>query len=321
MANNGSLTTNEDTAATGTLSASDVDGDALTYSIVANGSKGTATITNASTGAFSYTPNLNANGSDSITFRVSDGTLTSNTATVSITIVPVNDAPVAANKSVSTNEDTAVSSTVSATDVDGDTLTYSIVSNGTKGSAVITNAATGAFTYTPNANANGSDSFTFKASDGTVNSNTATVTVTIAPVNDAPVANNGTLNTNEDTPAAGTFSASDVDGDALTYSIVANGSKGTATITNASTGAFSYTPNLNANGSDAVTFRVTDGTLTSNTATVSITIAPVNDAPVASNKSVSTNEDTVVSGTLSATDVDGDALTYSLSPTARRARP
>src|SRR5206468_1203571 len=80
---------------------------------------------------------------------VSDGTVASNTATVTITIVPVNDAPVAANKSVSTNEDAAVSSTVSATDVEGDALTYTVVSNGTKGSAVITNASTGAFTDTP----------------------------------------------------------------------------------------------------------------------------------------------------------------------------
>ena len=70
------LTTNEDTALNGVLVATDVDNTVLTYSIVTNCTKGAATITNASTGAFSYTPNLNANGSDSVTFRVSDGALT-----------------------------------------------------------------------------------------------------------------------------------------------------------------------------------------------------------------------------------------------------
>src|SRR5205085_2524537 len=153
----GSLTTNEDTAAAGTLAASDVEGDALVYSLVTNGSKGTAAITNAATGAFTYTPNLNANGADSFTFKVNDGTLNSNSATVSVTITPVNDAPVASNSSLAVNEDTAATGTLSATDVDGDALTYSIVVNGSKGVATITNASTGAFTYTPGANANGSD--------------------------------------------------------------------------------------------------------------------------------------------------------------------
>ena len=255
MAADGSLTTLEDTPASGTLVASDVDGDALTYAIVANGTKGTATITNVATGAFTYTPNPNANGTDTITFKASDGTVDSNTATIAITITAVNDAPVAADGSLTTLEDTPASGTLVASDVDGDALTYAIVGNGTKGSAVITNAATGAFTYTPNPNANGTDTITFKANDGTVDSNTATVSITITAVNDAPVAADGTLTTLEDTPASGTLVASDVDGDALTYAIVANGTKGTAAITNAATGAFTYTPNPNANGTDTITFK------------------------------------------------------------------
>ena len=264
MASNGALTTPEDTAANGTLAATDVDGDALTYSIVANGLKGTATITNATTGAYTYTPNANASGQDTFTFRASDGSLNSNTATVTVTIAAVNDAPVAANGTLTTTEDTAKSGTLRATDVDGDALPYSIVANGGKGSAAITNAATGAYTYTPNANAFGSDTITFTVNDGTVDSNVATVTITITAVNDAPVAAAGTLTTAEDTPVSGPLSASDVDGDALTYAIVANGSKGSATITNAATGAFTYTPNANASGSDSITFKARDANLDSN---------------------------------------------------------
>ena len=91
------VTTLEDTPLTGTLLASDLNGDPLTFSIVTNGTKGTATITNASTGAYTYTPNPNANGTDSVTFKANDGFLDSNVATIVLSITPVNDAPVAVN--------------------------------------------------------------------------------------------------------------------------------------------------------------------------------------------------------------------------------
>ena len=96
------------------------------------------------------------------------------------TVAPANTAPVATNGTLAVSQDTPASGTLQATDADSNPLTYSIVANGTKGTAVVTNAATGAYTYTPNAGATGADSFTFKANDGTVDSNTATVNVTIA---------------------------------------------------------------------------------------------------------------------------------------------
>ena len=92
------------------------------------------------------------------------------------------------------------------------------MTNGSKGTATITNPNTGSYTYTPNPNVNGIDTFTFKVNDGTVDSNTATVTVTVNSVNDPPTANDGTLTTDENVAAAGALSASDADGDALTYS-------------------------------------------------------------------------------------------------------
>lgn len=98
-------------------------------------------------------------------------------------LIPPNSAPVATDDAILTQEDTATNGALSASDADGDPLTYSIVANGSKGIATITNAATGAFTYTPNANENGTDAFTFKANDGTLDSNTATITVTITPDN------------------------------------------------------------------------------------------------------------------------------------------
>jgi ELWxxDGT repeat protein/VCBS repeat-containing protein len=315
VASNSTPTTPEDTPLNATLVGSDIDSTSLTYSIVTGATNGTVVITNAATGAYTYTPNANFNGSDSFTFKINDGYADSNTATVSITVSAVNDAPVAANATPSTAEDTPLNGTLVATDVDSPSLTYSIVTNASNGTVVITNTATGAYTYTPNANFNGTDSFTFRANDGSVNSNTATVNITITPVNDAPVASGATPTTAEDTPLSGTLVASDVDSPSLTYSIVTNAAHGTVVITNSATGAYTYTPNANYNGPDSFTFKVNDGSLDSNTATVNLTITPVNDAPVGTNKSYSATEDTLkvvntASGLLSgASDVDGDTFT------------
>lgn len=82
MASDGSLTTLQNTLAGGTLSASDPDGDALTYSLVSTGSLGAATVADPATGVYVYTPNRNAAGTDTLTFKVSDGTADSNVATI-----------------------------------------------------------------------------------------------------------------------------------------------------------------------------------------------------------------------------------------------
>jgi len=309
---NASVSLNEDSSVNGILPASDPDGDSLGFSIVTNGSKGRAVITNPATGAFTYTPNKDATGSDSFTFKVSDGTVDSNIATVTVTINPINDPPTVTNSSISTDENQGVSGQLTARDPDGDPLTFSIVTNGSKGSAVITSPATGAFTYTPNKDATGSDSFTFKVNDGTVDSNTATVAVSIAVINEPPTATGSSISTDENQPVSGQLTASDPDGDPLTFSIVANGSKGSAVITNQATGAFTYTPNKDETGSDSFTFKANDGTVDSNIAQVSVTINAVNDPPTASGTSVTTKENQTVSGQLTASDADGDSLTFSI---------
>ncbi len=91
--------------------------------------------------------------------------------------------------------------------------------------------------------------------------------------NTAPVANNADLFPLKNVTALGTLTASDVDGDSLTYSLVSNGSKGTATITNASTGAFQYVPNAGVTGSDSFTFKAADAFADSNIATITVEIS------------------------------------------------
>ena len=214
VANAQSVTTNEDTAKAITLTGSDADGDPLTYSVVTNPAHGTLSGTAPN---LTYTPAANYNGADSFTFKVNDGKVDSAAATVSITVTAVNDAPVANAQSVTTNEDTAKAITLTGSDVDGNPLTYSVVTQ--PGHGTLAGTAPN-LTYTPAANYNGADSFTFKVNDGTVDSASATVSITVTPVNDAPVANAQAVTTNEDTAKAITLTGSDVDGNPLTYSVV-----------------------------------------------------------------------------------------------------
>ena len=269
-ANDQSVTTAEDTTVAITLTATDVDGDTLTYGVAASPANGSLS---GSAPNLNYTPNLNFTGSDSFTFQANDGTTDSNIATVSITVTGINNAPSANDQPVTTAEDTTVAITLTATDVDGGTLTYSVVTPPANGSL---NGTAPNLSYTPNTDFHGSDSFTFQANDGTANSNIATVSITVTPVNDAPIATNQPVTTAEDTTVLITLTAGDVDGNTLTYSVVTspvNGSlSGVAPNLN-------YTPNSDFNGSDSFTFQVSDGTANSNIATVSIGVMPVNDAP------------------------------------------
>jgi hypothetical protein len=299
-----SPTTDEDTAAAITLSATDVDSDSLTYSVVAVPTHGALTGTAPN---LTYTPTANYNGPDSFTFKANDGLADSTVATVSITVTAVNDAPVALAQSPTTAEDTAKAITLSSTDAETNPRTYSVVAGPSHGAL---SGTAPNLTYTPVANYNGLDSFTFKANDGTADSNVATVSITVTAVNDAPVAAAQSPTTAEDTATAITLSATDVESSPLTYSVVAGPSHGALSGTAPN---LTYTPVADYNGPDSFTFKANDGTADSNVATVSITVTPVQDAPVAADQSPTTAEDTAKAITLSATDVDLlDTLTYSV---------
>ena len=195
-------------------------------------------------------------------------------------VANVNDAPAATSLSLTTNEDTVKTGSLAGTDVDGNTLSFAKVTDPGHG-AVVINVQTGAYTYTPAANFNGSDSFSFKVNDGVVDSAAATVSITVNAINDAPAATSLSLTTNEDTVKTGSLAGTDVDGNTLSFAKVTDPGHGTVVV-NAQTGAYTYTPAANFNGSDSFTFKVNDGTLDSATATVSINVVPVNDAPTGS---------------------------------------
>ncbi len=222
--------------------------------------------------------------------------------------------PVAVDDSATTNEDTPVTINVLAndTDVDGDALTVSSVTQGTNGAVTI---ADNKVTYTPNADFNGTDSFTYKAKDGSLDSNDATVTITVNAVNDAPVAVDDSATTDEDTSVTIDVLANDtdVDGGALTVSSVTQGTNGAVTIAD---NKVTYTPNADFNGTDTFTYTVNDGNAGTDTATVNITVNAVNDAPVADAGADQTVEATssdgaeVTMGGTGSSDIDGDKLTH-----------
>jgi len=233
-----------------------------------------------------------------------------------------NVAPVANDDSLTTAEDTAL--TVNApgilgndTDANGNVLTAYFATGPTHG--VVTLYSNGNFTYMPDANYMGPDSFTYRASDGLELSNVATVAINVSGVSDAPIAasNNYSLagNTSLSTPAPGVLSGdTDGDGDTLTALVVANPAHGTLTLQ--PNGSFTYTPTIGYAGTDSFTYRASDGQLTSNIATVTLTVIGVNPpAAVANSYQAYKNTPLTIAapGLLANdSDPDGDALTAAL---------
>jgi hypothetical protein len=202
--------------------------------------------------------------------------------------------PIASYQAATTELGASLNGQVSADDPNGDSLTYSLVTSPAHGS--VTFQADGSFTYTPSSSFGftGVDSFTFQAFDGIAYSNVATVSIVIYPVSLAPVANNDSYSTPENTTltvAAPGVLANDTDpnGLPLTALLVTGPSDGTLTLN--SDGSFTYIPDTNFGGTDSFTYQASDGQFDSNVATVTITVG---NPPVANNDSYTANENTTL---------------------------
>ncbi|SHL81934.1 FecR family protein, partial [Roseovarius marisflavi] len=284
-----SVTNGEDATIVVSVLANDT-GDSLTLVSATDGLNGTTALNDD--GTITYTPNENFSGVDSFSYTASDGQGGSDTATVTVTVTPVNDAPVAQDDSAVTAEDSNVQIAVldNDSDVDGDALS---VTQATAQHGTVLINADGTLSYSPDADFNGTDTISYTVSDGEGGSDTAEVTVTVGAVNDAPVAQDDSAVTAEDSNVqiAVLGNDSDVDGDALsvTQATALNGS----VVINGD-GTLSYTPKADFNGTDTISYTVSDGLGGSDTAEVTVTVGAVNDAPVAQDDSAVTAEDSNV---------------------------
>ncbi len=351
---------NEGDVGSGTLTATDPDGltDGTYFTVTTPASNGTAAI-DATTGAWTFTPtDQNWFGSDSFTVTVTDDLGGTTTQVISVTLANVNDAPVNMVPGAQTvAEDTALNITgLSVTDVDGNLSTVQLsVSNGTlnvtlSGSATISAGANGtnmltlsgtqadinatlvSLVYQGTLNYVGADTLVVQSTDSNSMTDVDIVAITVSGTNDAPVANDDSFTTPENTPISTTLATgvlvndTDLDGDTLTVNTIPVVPVTNGTLVLNTDGSFTYTPNLGFSGLDSFTYEVTDGNGGSAQATVTITVMPVNSAPVitshggGASASISMAENLTNVAAMTATDPDGDPLTYSIVGGADAAR-
>jgi hypothetical protein len=255
----------------------DGNGDPLLVVGLTQPANGLATVV---TGGVEYIPEAGFTGTNTFTYRASDGTLESNTATVTVTVAAPNVAPTAGNDSATTAEDTPVTIAVLGNDSDPESqpLTVQLASQPSSGSAVV-NANDQTVTFTPSLNFNGQTSFTYRASDGINLSNLATVTVTVTAVNDPPVAVGDAAITVTDTAVTIPVLANDSDPDGGSLLVVGLTQPSNGSVQEAA-GSLLYTPRTGFTGTDSFSYRAFDGTLESSDATVTVTVSEVFPAPV-----------------------------------------
>ncbi|EOV0131351.1 tandem-95 repeat protein [Vibrio parahaemolyticus] len=279
--------------------------------------KGNGTLVDNGDGTWTFTPQIDDDTEVSFTFDIIDDEDLVVSGSANLDILPINDAPNAKNDVITTEEDTAVTIDVlvNDSDVEGDVLSIQSASVPSEQGSV--DIVDGKLVFTPAENFNGEATITYIVTDGDL-TDEANVTVTVTPVNDSPVAVDDTVSTQEDTVVTIDVlpNDSDVDGDKLSIqSASVPEAQGKVEIVE---GKLVFTPAENFNGDAEITYTVTDGQLTDE-AKVTVTVNPVNDAPIIKVDAVESitedavNTDTVVATlTVRDTDTPEDQLTVSL---------
>jgi len=304
----------------------DANGDTLHLVSVSAPAHGQATLNTTTT--ILYTPTLNYNGPDTFTYVVSDGAAT-DSATVNLTVLAVNDPPVAVGDAYSTTRNAPLSVPAPGvlgndSDPEGSTLAAFKETNPASGSLIF--LTTGAFTYTPAFNFVGVVSFTYRVFDGGATSPVATVVITVAFDNDAPVAQNDYYYALFDTPrtiAAPGVLKNDTDANSDTLTAILDAAPAEGSVSLVSNGAFVFTPTTGFEGVTSFTYHADDTWDVSNVATVYITVTAGNVPPTAEDDDYVVSEDTALviaplQGVLANDeDLNGDPLiaTVQLSPT------
>ncbi|MFN6380563.1 MAG: Ig-like domain-containing protein [Flavobacteriales bacterium] len=314
LANNDTFTVIEDGVLGGNVSLndSDPDGGTLTYSLVGNTQNGTISM-NAN-GVFNYTPFANFHGVEQVNYQVCDAQGLCDQGNIFITVVPVNDAPVAVNDVLGILVNTSGSGNVATNDIDVDhpALIYSIVTGPSNGTIEMNQ--NGIYTYTPNEFFSGQEVIIYSVCDGLNVCDQGTLTISIINNNVAPVAVHDVFNTLEDSPITVSVANNDTDANnqILTYSLILWPSNGNLSF--ATNGQFTYSPSLNFYGNDSFTYQVCDPFGECDQAIVTISIMEVNDNPIIQNDAFVLNEDQTLQANAAANDLepDGSLLLYSV---------
>ena len=298
-----------------TLLSNDSDPEAATLTVVAfaNAVGGIPYLNLA--GDVAFQPDADFFGTASFDYTVADPDGATATASVTLDIVGVQDAPTAESVAVLTQEEAPIAGVVSAADADGDTLAFSLQIGPANGSVTL-DSVTGAYTYTPDQNTFGSDQFTVTVGDGNGGSANAVIQVDVAPINDDPVAADQALTTASGIAVAGAVSVSDVD--SVNFAYVAETAQTLGTVTlDELTGAFTYTSAAGFVGVEFFDVLVADDAGGFDVARITVTVEPGNSAPtdiILSNATVEENSEVgTVVGVLSAVDPNaGDTASFSL---------
>ncbi len=295
--------------------AADADGDKLRIASVFDAVNGSVELD--PDGSVTFRPDAEFSGQARFTVEVSDGQGGAATAEVLIDVAESNDAPVAAGEpetAAGLHNAPIYGQLLAAFDGDFDVLRYRLVAGSEVGGTVVVDEG-GAYVFTPSTNFSGSASFSYSVDDGVAQSAAKAVSITIeasGAANHAPdLAATFSLQVVEDQAATARITASDVDGDALTYAVKQGGEPARGLVSFGTGGAFTYTPLADANGSDAFTVVVSDARGGIAEQTVQVTIAAVNDAPIAVADAGSAGENEVKVFDLLANDADvdhGDSL-------------
>lgn len=286
--------------------AQDSDGDPLSYRVSTEPSYGVVRVDG---GTFYYTPIADYNGEDRFEYKASDGQLESAAAEVAVSILPVNDAPVADAQALTVKQGASLDIIFSGVDIDSESLSFEVVSNPEHGQLSETDDGV---RYVPDLPYHGIDQLSYRAFDGELYSEPAIIDIVVDQTIFQPVAEPDTLSTAEDLelriePDALLANDRQVAGDYVTIEIVLEPGLGSL-VSNGS--GWTYTPDPDVNGLDRFQYRLAQAGLVSEAVVVEIEIAPVNDTPVATPASFTGYETAELLGELAAFDADGDQLTF-----------
>ncbi|MGN6525560.1 MAG: beta strand repeat-containing protein, partial [Burkholderiaceae bacterium] len=290
------FTVNENDSVTGTVASNDhgVANETNTWAIATGPAHGTVAM-NAD-GSYTYTPTAGYAGTDSFTYTITDANHQTTTATVAITVTPLH--PTAGNDTATVAENGSVTGTVATNDtgVANETNTWAVATGPAHGTVAMN--ADGSYTYTPTAGYAGTDSFTYTITDANHQTTTATVAITVTPLQ--PAAANDTATVAENSSVTGTVATNDtgVANETNTWAVAAEPAHGTVAMN--ADGSYTYTPTAGYAGTDSFTYTITDSNHQTTTATVAITVTPLQ--PTAGNDTATVAENSSVTGTVATND-------------------